>query len=298
MADDDTTTADAAQEAADFGAGFADTETKTIEKPTKPEKPEAAATPRTEEPPEFVQITAKELADIRAAAAKTAGYDSQLSKVFGTIGQLQKALNEQRAAAEQAAPPAAREVKIPEDAFAAMRRDFPELAEQTEAAIKAALSHLPAGASDADEERIKRVVLAQVAAREIKALEEDYPDWRDIVGAVTAGEQPDPEHPFRKWLGTKDAAYQQRINASESAQVLARAIRTFQKEATAAATPPRPAPTPRDQARAERIRNAVQPRSDSPGGQTPRTELDEFHAGFNDRYPHRTPPPCRCKPSP
>lgn len=75
---------------------------------------------------------------------------------------------------------------------------------------------------------------------EIKALDEEYPDWRRIVGAVDISKrQPDPNSAYRKWLATKDAAYQALINSSTSAAVIAGSIRAFQAETKTltAATP-------------------------------------------------------------
>lgn len=283
MAEEDTTTVDAAAEDADFGAGFAGTGTKPTDKPAKPDKPEPAETPQAEEVPEFVQISAKDWAEVRAAAAKTASYDSQLSKAFGTIGNMQKMLNEQRAAATPAAAAAvAKKFKIDPEAFADMRRDFPELAAQAEAAIEKALSGLPGpGANDADPAKLETLLAQFHSAREIKALEKEYPDWRERVGAISVGEQPNPDHPFRKWLGTKDAAYQNWINGSESAEVLSRAIRTFERETKAASA--KPAVAQRDTARAERIKAAVQPRGDNAGAAAGKTDQDEFESGYNSR---------------
>lgn len=288
----DTTAVDDAQEQADFGSGFSGVEGKTVEKPAKldkpaaPDKPSPAATPRVEEKPapEYIQITRSDWAEVRAAAAKTASYDQQLSKAFGTIGNLQKLVNGFQTQAAPPAPPAQRKVEISRAAFAEMEKDFPELAQQTRAALEAALSGLPGNAAaDVDATKIESMLASYTSRREIEALEDAYPTWRQIVGAVnvTSGEQPDPNNEFRKWLGTKDAAYQNRINGSESAAVIGRAIRTFQNETKAA--PAKVNGTPRDTARADRIRSAVQPRGDAGGAQAGNTENDEFEAGFRSR---------------
>lgn len=290
MADEeiDAKVADA-QENADFGAGFDGKPDKATEKSTTeklvPERPTPAATPRAEEKPEYVQITAKDLSEFRAAAAKTASYDQQLSRAFGTIGNLQKILNEQKAAGQPAAAAAtARKFEVPKEAFASMSRDFPELAEQTRAALEAALAGVNGtGANDADTATtFKSLLAAEKSKQQIEDLEDAYPTWREIVGAVdVTREQPNAENPFRKWLSGKPADYQARINGSESAAVIGRAIRLFQNETKAA--PPKVNGTPRDTARADRIRGAVQPRGDSQGAPAGRSDDDEFLAGFNSR---------------
>lgn len=274
----DTTTVDDAQELAEFGAGFEGKAAPTP--PAKTDTPDPAVTPRAkEEPkPEYIQITAKDWADVRAAAAKTASYDSQLSKAFGTIGNLQKLVNGFQA---QATPPAGRKIEISKAAFAEMEKDFPELAQQTRAALEAALSGLPGTGAEVDATKIEGMLASYTSRREIEALEDAHPDWRQIVGAVdVTKEQPDPANPFRKWLSGKDAAYQARVNGSESAAVIGRAIRLFQNETK---TPPKPATTPRSDARAERIRAAVQPRGDNAGAAPGKTADDEFEAGYNSR---------------
>ncbi|MGD0109092.1 MAG: hypothetical protein ABSC06_34420 [Rhodopila sp.] len=293
MADKDTeaaaVAADAiaadAQEQADFGAGFEGD--RPAEKPPAKEKPEPAATPRKEAKPEpkYIQITEADWADVRAAAAKTASYDQQLSKAFGTIGNLQRLVG-----SLQGQTPAGRRIEIPKDAFAAMERDFPELAQQTRAALEAALSGVSgtggvgvgtaAGGDDAT--TLKSLLAAEKAKQQLEELEDAHPDWKKIVGAVDVSrEAPDANNPFRRWLAGKDVAYQQRINGSESAAVIGRAIRTFQRETAQA--PGKPAATPRDTARADRIRGAVQPRGDNAGAAAGKSDDDEFLAGFNSR---------------
>jgi hypothetical protein len=285
-----------AQSDADFGAGFNDG--KPPEKPgtEKPgaAKPEPAATRRVEDAPdgrrveatpapapkpEYVRVTASEWAEVRAAAAKTASYDSQLAKAFGTIGNLQKLVT-----GLQGQTPTGRRVEIPKDAFAAMERDFPELAQQTRAALEAALSGISGtgGGAEPDTGKLESMLASHTAKREIEALEDAFPEWRKIVGAVDVSrERPDPNNPFRKWLATKDAAYQARINGSESAAVIGRAIRAFQKEAPARAAPVNGAP--RDAARTDRIRGAVQPRGDNTQASSGVDADAEFVAGFNSR---------------
>jgi hypothetical protein len=287
----DTTIADDKASEADFGAGFAGTEgkpDKAAAKPdkatTKPDAPQPAETPRAEETPEYVQVTAKEWNEIKAAAARTASYDQQFSKLFGTTGNLAKQINEQRAATTPAAAAAvAKKFEVPKEAFAAMERDFPELAAQTRAALEAALSGLPGpGGNDAHDPAKLESLLAQYhSKRELEVLEDQFPTWRTIVGAVdVTREQPDPNNAFRKWLGGKPADYQARVNGSESAQVIGRAIRLFQRETAA---PAKTNGAPRNDARADRIRAAVQPRGDNAGAAAGKSENDEFLEGFNSR---------------
>lgn len=275
---DTTTVVDEAQDQADFGAGF---EGKTAEKIQAKEKPETAReTPRAEEEqqPEFIQVTKKDWDEVQAAARRTASYDQQFSKAFGTIGNLQKLVNGLNKPGETAPPPPKARAEVLKEAFAEMEKDFPELAQQNRAALERVLSGTP---TEIDSTKIKSMMETYTSEREAEALEDAFPEWRDIVGAVDiTKEQPNPENAFRKWLATKDAAYQTRINGTISARVIERAIRAFQNETKA---PPKPAVKPRDDARAERIRGAVQPRGDGAGTPAGKSDDDEFIAGFNSR---------------
>lgn len=272
----------AAAEDAAFASGFPDPPPKPDK--NKPEPKPAKAEPKAKEPepdapvvetPEYVQVTKKDWDEIRAA---TASHEGQFRKAFGTIGSMQKLIN-----SFQAQTPAGRKVEIPKDAFAAMERDFPELAQQTRGALEAALSGMSGtGPVEIDADKINTLLATYQSKREIEALEDQFPDWKSIVGAVDVSrEQPDPNNAFRKWLATKDIAYQNRLNSSDSAAVISRAIRTFQTETKGAK--PVAGAKPRDDARAERIREAVQPRGDHAGAAAGPSDDDEFMAGFNSR---------------
>src|SRR4029077_10887778 len=131
LPDDDTSAVDDAKADAEFGSGFSGVADKSADQTKPPANGEAKPArdaPRVEaEPaPEFVQISAKDWAEVKAAAAKTASYDQQLSKAFGTIGNLQKLVN-----GFKAQPEAPKKVEISPAAFAEMAKDFPELAQQT-----------------------------------------------------------------------------------------------------------------------------------------------------------------------
>lgn len=70
-----------------------------------------------------------------------------------------------------------------------------------------------------------------IDAAQLAHLVKTYPDWRAIVGAVDVSkQQPDPNNAFRKWLATKDAAYQKKINGTTSPREVEKAIALFQAE--------------------------------------------------------------------
>lgn len=277
--EDDTTVADSAADDAAFGAGFDDkplpkTAPKSDDDKTAREK-EAPREPVSE--PEYAQLTKDEIASFRAAAADVSSLRKQALSAFGSIGNLQTAVN-----ALKAQTPRGGKIEISKEAFAEMEKDFPELANSTRTALEKALAGVTGtGTAEPDDTRFTTLFAQYSTARELESLVDAHPDWRTIVGAVDiTKEQPDAENPFRKWLATKDATYQARVNGTESAAVISRAIRLFQNETK---TPPKAAVTPRDDARAERIRAAVQPRGDGAGASPGKSDDDEFIAGYNSR---------------
>lgn len=280
--DNDTTTTDDAAAEAAFAGGFEAETPKRPEPRADPGKVQPAETPRETKPngkdPDYVQITRSDWDNVRTAAAKTATYDQQLSKAFGTIGNLQKVINGLR---DQT--PQGRKIEVSREAFADLERDFPELANSTRAALERALSGVHG--NGADPAVIRRMLNEHTSEREVEVLEDAHPDWRDIVGAVDVSQQmPDPNNPFRKWLATKDAGYQRRINGTESAAVVMRAINLFQRE-TQTRTQTRQAQAARADTRTDRIRQAVQPRGDgaAPAADATNDVEAAFAAGFKNR---------------
>ncbi len=266
------------QAQADFDAGGVK-ETSTgkaavVEAPAKPEViPAPVVEPAPAPKPKYARITEEELAELRT---KAASHESQFAKAFGTIGNLQKTLNELRAAKPQEP-----KVEVSDEAFAEMAKDFPELTTHIRKAIEATLKGAGSTQSAVDPEQMKKLVAQHVVEHETEALEDAYPDWRTIVGAVDATkEQPDPGNAFRKWLSTKDDAYQARINSTLSAAVLSRAISQFKADTKES---PKPAPDLKAMARAARVADAVQPRGDGGHPTSHNTAEDEFAAGFASR---------------
>lgn len=286
---------DEAQAQADFDAGAAMEETKgdqpprdeatgQFKKPEEKAKPAEKAVDKKEKladqvaaKPEYVQITKDQLAKFEAALGRTEEFEKQFSKVFGTVGDMQKILR-----GLQAQTPKGATIKLPPGLFDAMKKDFPELAEHTQKIFEAALQDMEgtggAGAK-IDEEAVTARVEKKVLALAAEDLADEFPDWQKVVGAIdtTKGEKPDPNNLFRKWLATKPQEYQDRINSTNSAGVITRAIRMFKSETKTA--PPAPKTNPRAEQQTSRIAEAVRPKGD--GGHPPgKSEDDEFEAGY------------------
>jgi hypothetical protein len=95
---------------------------------------------------------------------------------------------------------------------------------------------LEADRQRAEQEQQKQRMAAAAKSKPIDPaqmahLVKTYPDWRTIVGAVDISkEPPNPNNPFRKWLSTKGAAYQAKINGTNSPREIEKAIALFRAE--------------------------------------------------------------------
>lgn len=269
-----------------FGDGFDGTALPDKAATPAPEPkpaPPAAEPPKAEEPkpaaPETVSLTKDDFARLDAAAMKTVSLEQQLSKAFGTMGNLKQAIDKL-----QASTPSGQEINPLK--FAKVREQFPEIADLLEGDFEEAVKSLrgTGPSTDApqtfDAAAIVATALQEAAVkREIEALEDAYPDWREIVGAVSDG-QFDPKHPFRSWLETQPEAYRQKVNTTNNAAIIERAIDKF-KAATKATENKTPAQSaPRDTARRDRIRASTQPKGDGGTPPAPKTEQDHFREGF------------------
>lgn len=80
--------------------------------------------------------------------------------------------------------------------------------------------------------QFERQAVLRVQQNETAHLNEIYPNWLKIVGAVDVrkGEKIDPNNPFRKWLSRKDIAYQTKINGTRSAKEIEDSITLFMAE--------------------------------------------------------------------
>lgn len=269
-------------EDADFASGFtletpapkAATEPKQEPVPDPAPKVEDAPAP---EPvaPQYVQITQDQFDRLQSAASKTAQMETQMSKVFGTMGDMQQIVRNL-----QASTPAGVTVEIPQDAFGELAEDYPDIAAMMRKGLEKSLKGIrgtaPASPQSVhpDSAAISRLIEDTVLKREIESLEDVHPAWREIVGTNA-----DPGNEFRKWLASQPQAYQERVNSTKSATIIAKAIDSFNARTTIPVKKPGVAPS----LRAERIREAIQPKGIGGQAGPTNTEDDEFRAGFEGR---------------
>jgi len=263
----------------DFDSGFDDKPTET---PAAVEEEEVVTQPAEEEkvePPKVRQVTedewaevtakAKELDEVRSEQRKTA------DKVFGKIGDVERVLKDL-----QSKTPQGLTVDVTDDIVADLKAEFPEIGEGVLKALRNFAGKVPGTAAVAtvDAEAVTRAVVAETHRLQAEALSEEFPEWKQITAPG------DTE--YRKWLTTQPPEYQERLNTTGSATVVARSIRQFQEAAAVAAKAKAETDAKAkasDEAaskRKARLAEAVTERGQ--GGHAPgKTEDDEFNEGFN-----------------
>lgn len=269
----------------DFDAGFTDQPSEApAAKAAEPETPAEQATETPAEQPveEFVQIKRGDFDKLMAAAEKTASLEQQMSKAFGSIGNLKQMVEAQ----PKAVAPVVGNVTLSDEDFAELKADFPELAESTKKAVQRALSKIGvsgAEGSNLSKADIERTLVELQTQKSVNFLDDAHPQWRDIVGRPD-----DPECEFRNWLKTKSSTYQKRINTTNDGFEIATAIESFNeareaKKKAEAAAKNKTAQDPKQDERRRVIASAVLPKGDG-GPAAPRKSAEDwFNEGFQSR---------------
>lgn len=253
----------AEQGAAEFAAGINGTATET----PPPEETRTEDPP----PPEYVQVTKNDWEALQARAAKideiVAAQGQMRDTAFGRLGSLEQALRELRTSA--AGQPVA------DEDLAQLAAEYPDLAELS------IFKKLRTGnaAPGLDEAQIAPLVDQRVskAREEIKqelameVLEQAHSDWRAVVGISDDGKA--VESPYREWLRTQPAEYQQKVSGTWSPAVVGESITKFKNHAKTEAARKAAA-----EARQGRIAAAVPAKGDGSAPQT--TGKSPFQEGL------------------
>lgn len=287
MADKDATPLDDNQDDQDFAAGFNDApppETAVAPKPEpktdpKPQTKEAVQDAPKVEAPKYVQLTQEQFDSLQTAAGKVTEVERQISKLFGTTGDMQQIVKKL-----QAETPKGMSIDLPADVVSEMEQDFPELAGHFRKSLEKALKGVrgtgttESSGAGLDQSAIQNLVREIAIKHEIEALEDAHQDWRTIVGTVDAEGKHDPNNEFRQWLGKQPVEYQTKINATNSAVVVSRAIDKF---LASKAKPALPKPQePQVAVRRDRFKAAIQPRGDGGQAAPAKSADDDFAEGF------------------
>lgn len=172
--------------------------------------------------------------------------------------------------------------------------DFPEIAKGTKRGLELAAKKIgvkvPANAS---EETLQKAVATRVLKLETEALEDEFPDWKIIIG-----DKPNDKTEFRAWLAKQSKDYHDKVQNTMSSAVIARAIKKFEASKKSSTVPTPPTPPRRPAARGpatpprgvqqalsratrqDRLRGAITPRGDGGGSPTRQNEPDPFETGF------------------
>lgn len=266
----------------DFNSGFTQDAPEAKVEPKPRIEPKAEA-PKADPPaPKYRQITEDEFARFDGAISKMVTPEKVKDLVGGIMGGLEQRIVQKL----QAGTPQGATVELPADVVSEMEAEFPELAVHVRKSLEKALKGVRGtgtAAASVDPEAMQTLVKAaaveQAKLIETEALEDAHPQWREIVGVVDAEGKHDPENGYRKWLAKKDVAYQHRINATNSAAIIARSIDMFLADKEKALkTELKPAP--QAAARRDRIQGALQPRGDGGQPAPSKTADDDFNEGF------------------
>jgi hypothetical protein len=233
--------------------------------------------------PRYVRLTEDELQRLKNAADETANLKQQLSRAFGTLGNMQQVLNQVRSQT-----PAGAAVEITEDDFAELKEDFPELAKHHRAGLERILKRAnlrgtaQAATPVVDPEQMRAVAATIVHSEGLKDLDDLHPGWREFVGKPE-----DTNNAYRRWLTTQTPEYQHLLNHTYSAAITKRSIDKCYADLAKARAPAAAArqqtPARTDMARRDRIMAAVQPRGNGtpPGPHVP-SSIDLFNSGFTE----------------
>ena len=252
-------------EAADLESGFAGE--PTVEAPPAGEPAPVEVVPEVK----YRQVTEDEWSASQATSTQIrADVTAGLDKAFGKVGGIERTLKEL-----QQATPRGGKLVVNDDIVAELAAEFPEIGGLVLSSFKKLASQIegsagPAGVDPAQlEENVSARVTDRVRALQVEALEEDHPTWREIVGPKGA------DTPYRNWLATQPAEYQERLSSTDSAVVIGKSLTKFEASAKASAALAAEKPS----ARQKRLEASVVTKGI--GGVAPGpTDEDEFNAGF------------------
>lgn len=269
----------------EFDAGFGDDVVVPTARPEHTESddlednpaPAGTAKPeqRTEEAPEYVQITKKEWDEVRSKATAIdeikAATGKQLDTAFGKIGGIERLVNQL-----QQQTPNGQAVEITEDDFAELKAEWPEVADMSLKGFNRVLSKLKGTGNPTATIDVDKLVSERVAP-EIEKVRQEYrseitdlrlsahhKDWNQVINSQD----------FMAWEKTLPAEEQQKFLSSSDPEYVAEVITKFKAAKQAASEKSR-----KNSTRQELIEAAVTPRGT--GGHAPApSEDDEFDAGF------------------
>jgi hypothetical protein len=255
--------------AASFAEGFSGKETEPPQPEASQEEQSVVKPAVVDQPPgpKYVQLTEDEHRDL----LKIRDLQGKLDTGFGTLGQLQQTMKELRESWKTGAG-----FDVSDDDFAELKAEFPELAAMYQKGMNRILQRLkvPTQVQALDEGQLKDKISMELAAKE---LEDEYPDWRTIVGPAGT------ETPFRQWVSTLHEVDQKKIWGSRNPRYLARQLDKFTEAAASKPeTKPPEKPLSKLPDRTAQLKAAVPVKRVTP----PSSPVDEggFSSGFAEEF--------------
>ena len=287
---------------ADFNSGFEEStgtpteaatltpEAKVESDPTKTDEviPEVTA----ELAPELTPATVTQeqlntlLVKSRSVDELTATLTKFKDDTAGRMGGLERTIKELIASTPTGDP-----VEVTAADLAEFGKEFPDLAPKLAKDLTAALAKKgitkkteTVAAPPVDVTAMVQSALAIEAVKLEQRMAEEHlvdlygTEWKTITG------HKDSTTPYRLWLNSQPADYREKLLTTNSGVQIAKSIAKFQdyeKAEAAKKVVPKPAPKVAS-TRPQRLSEAVPPKGGAPASQpVAKTDLDEFHAGFN-----------------
>lgn len=276
---------------ADFDAGFAGAPTETPgqgnegteangeEQPAAEQQPgtpasDGQAQPEAAPQPEFVQLTKQDYEKLMKRADEVESlkttHQQQLDKAFGSIGGMQRILNDLRA------QPAGEPLKLSEETFAELKAEYPELADLTIKGMQRVLEGVRSGGGGINAEAMEKAVAQSSAEVRTELIDSHLDaivdgDWREEVKTPK----------YAEWIAKQDEATRA-LEQSSNLRDAAKLMRRFKayRDAPPPAPQPQETPKPASTTRQRTIAAAAaNPRGSSPAPVAP-SEDDEFLAGY------------------
>lgn len=244
----------------------------TEDKPAGDGQAASTETPAAEPPaPEFVQLTRDDFTKLMQRAEEVDNLKSTVQqnadKVFGTIGGIQRILNDLKA------QPSGQPLQLSEADFAELTAEYPDLAALTTKGLQRVLEKLPTRAAAVDPSAIEKVVQERTATVRTEVIDSHLDavvdgDWREEVRK--------PE--YAAWID-KQPDEVKALGASDSLRDAAKLMRLY--KAHRDAPPPAPAPTTQQTSptRSRVFAAAVAPKGAGVTAVRP-SEDDDFESGF------------------
>lgn len=274
-----------------FDSGYKGEATPEEDRVVPVVKPTADVTEKTPEAPPVVEtpavptLTKEQIDQVLSIATSLPELKQKMEQQFGTafgkLGGFERSLKQFQDAAAKSGDT----VTVTKDDLKELIEEYPDLSDKLVPVLTRVFGRvkMPAVSAQAtfDPNEVTKVVDERVTvARRTQAMEdlaELHPDWREVVGAP-GGKTAGQETPWKTWLKTQPAEYQEKVAKSWNPMVVARSIDSFNasEQAKKAAEEAKQKP----KTRAQRLAEAVPAKKPSAAQETTPSDDDMFDEGY------------------